>query len=201
MPVKKTVKAAEKETEVKETKKPAAKKTATAEKAAPAKKAAPKKTAAKKAAATVAAAETVKAVEKKTAEKKTAAKKTTAKKTAEKKPAAKKTTTKKTTVKTVAKPEVVKKSVQEYENIIDWKKGEAHAKGWLYIEVNANDLLTEVEAGVDNLEATCEAILNKLLEGDNIIDDPGENKVSGDLKVRYYCDNLSEDRRSYWDVN
>lgn len=203
MPAKKTVKAAEKETEVKVEKKPAAKKTTTATKAAPAKKAATTKTAAKKA-VKVEAEKAVETTEvKKTAAKKAApAKKATAeKKTAAKKPAAKKTTAKKTTVKKVAKPEVVKKTVKDYEDVINWKKGEAHAMDWLYIEINANDLLTEVEAGVDNLATTCEAILNCMLEGDGFIVEPAEeNKVSDTLTVRYYCDNLSEDRRKYFDV-
>ncbi len=145
---------------------------------------------------------------KKTAEKKTTAKKTTAKaaaekKTAEKKPAAKKTAAKKAPAKKAAakkaEPVVNKKSVQHYEDVINWKKGEAHAMDWLYIEIKAGDLLTEVEAGVDNLDATCQAILNCMLEGDGFIYDPGENKVSPDLTVRYYCDNLSEDRRKYFE--
>ena len=203
MPAKKTVKAAEKETEVKVEKKPAAKKTTTATKAAPAKKAATTKTAAKKAVKVEAekAVET-KEVKKPAAKKAAPAKKATAeKKTAAKKPAAKKTTAKKTTVKKVAKPEVVKKTGKDYEEVINWKKGEAHAMDWLYIEINANDLLTEVEAGVDNLATTCEAILNCMLEGDGFIVEPAEeNKVSDTLTVRYYCDNLSEDRRKYFDV-
>ena len=203
MPAKKTVKAAEKETEVKVEKKPAAKKITTATKAAPAKKAATTKTAAKKAVKVEAekAVET-KEVKKPAAKKAAPAKKATAeKKTAAKKPAAKKTTAKKTTVKKVAKPEVVKKTVKDYEDVINWKKGEAHAMDWLYIEINANDLLTEVEAGVDNLATTCEAILNCMLEGDGFIVEPAEeNKVSDTLTVRYYCDNLSEDRRKYFDV-
>ena len=141
-----------------------------------------------------------------------AAAKTTTKKTAtaKKAPAAKKTT-KKTTAKKVAepkavetkveekKPEVVKKTVKNYEDIINWKKGEAHAMDWLYIEINAGDLLTEVEAGVDNLATACQAILNCMLEGDGFIVEPAEeNKVNSSLTVRYYCDNLSQDRRKYF---
>lgn len=165
-----------KDTEKKTAKKPAEKKTA-------AKKTTEKKTAAAK----------------KTAEKKTAAvKKTAEKKTAEKKTAAKKTTAKKAPAKK-AEPVVEKKSVQHYEDVINWKKGEAHAMDWLYIEINAGDLLTEVEAGVDNLEATCTAILNCMLEGDGFITDPGENRIAPELTVRYYCDNLSEDRRKYFE--
>lgn len=145
---------------------------------------------------------------------KTATKKTT---TAKKTTAAKKTTTKKTTTKKTTtakkaaepkkaevkveekKPEVVKKTVKNYEDIINWKKGEAHAMDWLYIEINAGDLLTEVEAGVDNLATACQAILNCMLEGDGFIVEPAEeNKVNSSLTVRYYCDNLSQDRRKYF---
>ena len=152
-------------------------------KKAPAKKAAEKKTAEKKTA------------EKKTAEKKTAEKKAPAKKAAAKKPAAKKASVKK------AEPEVAKKTVKDYEDVINWKKGEAHGMDWLYIEINAGDLLTEVEAGVDNLATACQAILNCMLEGDHYITEPAEeNKVSAALTVRYYCDKLSEDRRKYFEI-
>ena len=113
-----------------------------------------------------------------------------------------KTTAKKMTTKAAPKKEPVvnKKSVKDYEDIINWKKGEAHAMDWLYIEVNANDLLTEVEAGVDNLDTTCQAIMNCMLEGDVFVVEPtGANKVSPALSVRYYCDNLSEDRKKYFE--
>lgn len=135
------------------------------------------------------------------AKKATATKKTTtaAKKKTTKKAAPKKTTTKKVEKKVEA-PVVNKKSVKDYEDIINWKKGEAHAMDWLYIEVNAGDLLTEVEAGVDNLSTTCQAILNCMLEGDGFIVEPSEaDKVNTSLTVRYYCDNLSEDRKKYFE--
>ena len=136
---------------------------------------------------------------KKTAKKTAAAADKTAAKTTAKKPAAKKTV-KKTAVKAEAAPVMPKKSVQDYKDIINWKKGEAHAMDWLYIEINAGDLLTEVEAGVDNLATTCNAILNCMLEGDGFIVEPAEeNKVSDTLTVRYYCDNLSETRKKYFD--
>lgn len=140
----------------------------------------------------------------KTAAKTTAKKATTAKKTtAAKKPATKKTATAKKAAEPKKveekKPEVVKKTVKNYEDIINWKKGEAHAMDWLYIEINAGDLLTEVEAGVDNLATACQAILNCMLEGDGFIVEPAEeNKVNSSLTVRYYCDNLSQDRRKYF---
>lgn len=182
MPAKKTVKTEEK----KVAKKTPAKKTATKkvveEKPVEKKAAAPKKATTKKA----------------TAEKKPAAKKTAAPKKAatEKKPAAKKTTAKKTTTKKAAASKAGYKTVQDYKDIINWKKGEAHAWDWLYIEINAYDLLTEVEAGADNLDTACQAIKECLLEGDNYINKPAA-EVSKDLTVRYYCDNLSEERGPY----
>ena len=172
----------------------------------------PKKRTCKRKTTTAAAESTTETTE--TVAKKTTAKKTATKKTAEKKTtAAKKTTTKKAAAKKVEAPvveetvkveepvvEVVKRSVKDYEDIINWKKGEAHAMDWLYIEVNAGDLLTEVEAGVDNLAATCQAILNVMLEGDGFIVRPTEeDMVYTSLTVRYYCDNLSADRRKYFE--
>ncbi len=204
MPAKKTVstetKATEKKTTVKETVK----------KETPAKKAATKKTTAKKETVKKEAApkkaetkveETAKKApaKKATVKKETVKKEAAPKKAATKKAAPKKTATKKTVKKEVT-PVVNKKSVKDYEDIINWKKGEAHAMDWLYIEVNAGDLLTEVEAGVDNLSATCEAILNCMLEGDSFIVEPTEaDKVNSSLTVRYYCDNLSEDRKKYFE--
>lgn len=181
MPAKKTVKTAAKKTTTK-------------------KAAAPKKETVKK------EAEPAKETVKKETVKKAPAKKAAPKKTAAKKAPAKKKETAKKEVKAVEKkaeekkPVVNKKTVKDYEDIINWKKGEAHAMDWLYIEINAGDLLTEVEAGVDNLDTACNAILNCMLEGDGFIVDPPEpNKVSETLTVRYYCDNLSEDRKKYFE--
>lgn len=133
-------------------------------------------------------------------------KKSTTKKTTEKKTTTKKTTAKKTTkkVKEVAKEEVIvnKKSVKDYIDIINWKKGEANGMDWLYIEISAEGLLTEVEAGVDNLETVCKAMLDTMLEGDTfIVEAKTENGVDSELRVRYYCDNLSPERRKYSEVN
>ena len=111
---------------------------------------------------------------------------TVAKKAAAKKPAAK-------------KPAVVKKGVQEYKDVINWKKWEAHNMNWLYIEVNAGDLMTELEAGVNNIKTVTEAMLDSMLEGDTFIVE--SEKASTKLTVRYYCDNLSEERRKYSEVN
>ena len=183
MPAKKTVKTA--------AKKP------TAKKAAPVKKEAVKEPEVKKEETVSAVKEAPKAAEKKPV------KKAAAKKPAAKKPAAKKVAPKRKAApkkETVQKPVVNKKTVKDYEDVINWKKGEAHAMDWLYIEINAGDLLTEVEAGVDNLATACNAILNCMLEGDGFIVEPSEpDKVSDTLTVRYYCDNLSEDRKKYFD--
>lgn len=93
---------------------------------------------------------------------------------------------------------VVKKSVQDYVDVINWKKWEAHNMDWLYIEVNAGDLLTELEAGVSNIATTSKAILECMLEGDEFIFEPKtKTKASEKLTVRYYCDNLSESRQKY----
>lgn len=188
MPAKKTAAAAE--TETKETvKKTAAKKTTATKKTAAAKKTT---------AASATDTETKTTAKKAVAKKTTAAKKTTtAKKTTAKKPAAKKA------VKAEETSAVVnKKSVQDYIDIINWKKGEANGMDWLYIEVKADDLLTEVEAGVDNLSTVCEAIQSCMLEGDTfVVDSAAEGKVDPALTVRYYCDNLSPERKKYSEVN
>ena len=126
----------------------------------------------------------------KKATKKVAKAETVAKKTATKSTTKKTTTTKKATVE--------KKSLQHYIDVINWKKWEAHNMNWLYIEINANDLLTEVEAGVNNVKTVCAAMLDTMLEGDGFIVEPKiKTKVSASLTVRYYCDNLSESRRKY----
>ena len=94
-----------------------------------------------------------------------------------------------------------KKTIQQYNEIIDQKKWDAHNQNWLYIEINAKALLEEVEPKVNNLTAVCKAMLEKMLEGDGFIVEPKiHSKVSGALTVRYYCDNLSPERRSYWEV-
>ena len=134
--------------------------------------------------------------------KKTTTKATTPKKVVKKTTTAKKVAPKKTTKKAVKKSAVEKQSLQKYIDVINWKKWEAHHMAQLYIEVNANDLLTEIEAGADNLDTCCKAILECMLEGDSFVVEPkAKNKVSKNLTVRYYCDNLSEDRRKYSDVN
>lgn len=133
----------------------------------------------------------------------TASKKPAAKpKAPRKKAAPKKTEAKKPAVKKAAEPKVQetpKKNMQDYKDVINWKKWEAHNMDWLYIEINAGDLMTELEAGVNNIENCCNAIKECMLEGDEFITEPKEaDKIGTVLTVRYYCDNLSEERRKYF---
>ena len=105
---------------------------------------------------------------------------------------------KKAPAKKAVAPKVVKKTVQDYIDVINWKKWEAHNMDWLYIEINAGDLLTELEAGVSNITTASKAILECMLEGDEFIFEPKtKTKASEKLTVRYYCDNLSETRQKY----
>lgn len=97
------------------------------------------------------------------------------------------------------KKELVKKSINEYIDVINWKKWEAHHANILYIEINANDLLTEKEAGVSNVKTVASAMIETMLEGDLFVECP-KNKLSSKLTVRYYCDNLSETRKKYEEV-
>ena len=99
-----------------------------------------------------------KAAPKKEAVKKAPVKKTVAKAAPAKNAPAKKAPAKKNVVKKAAPVDM--KSKQDYVDIINWKKGEAHAMDWLYIEINAGDLLEEVEAGKNNLKNVCDAILD-----------------------------------------
>ena len=86
-----------------------------------------------------------------------------------------------------------KKTVQDYIDIINQKKWDAHNIQWLYIDINAKELMTEVEPKVNNLTACCKAMMEIMLEG--------KTKIGGALTVRYYCDNLSPERRKYSEVN
>ena len=171
MPTKKTVKEV-----AEEVAKEVVEKKATKKKAAPAKKAEKKATTAKKVKKEAHAAKTVK-----------------------------KETTKKKVVKKTAKDKVEDldlKTVKDYEDAINWKKGEAKALDWLYIELSADALLTQFEAGKDNLKTVCQALYNCMLEGDYYIVEPTEdNCVLGTVAVRFYCDNLSPERKKVSEVN
>lgn len=95
-----------------------------------------------------------------------------------------------------------KLQVEDYRNCLQEKKQEAHNKQWLYIEVNAKDLLEECEAGVKNQNACCKGMLEAMLEGDGFIIEPkNKSKCSASLTIRYYVDNLSPERRKYSEVH
>ena len=80
-------------------------------------------------------------------------------------------TSKKDEKKETAKEEPKKLTVADYENIIRQKKNDAHNIDWLYIEVDADLLLNEIEPGVDNIDAVVTAVNNEMLEGDYVVSD------------------------------
>lgn len=89
-----------------------------------------------------------------------------------------------------------------YAEILWNKKVEAHDKQWLYIEVNAKELLDECEPGIKNQNTCCKAMLDAMLEGDYFIVEPkNKSKCAGSLTIRYYVDNLSPERRKWSEVN
>ena len=94
-----------------------------------------------------------------------------------------------------------KLTMQDYLNCLQAKKQEAHDKQWLYIEVNAKDLLEECEPGIRNQNVCCKAMLDAMLEGDGFIVEPkNKSKCAASLTIRYYVDNLSPERRKYAEV-
>ncbi len=90
---------------------------------------------------------------------------------------------------------------EQYATTIRAKKQEAHDKMWLYVEINASELLEECEPKVKNLTNCCKAMLDAMLEGDFFVVEPKvKSKVAGKLTIRYYVDNLHPSRRKYWDI-
>lgn len=97
---------------------------------------------------------------------------------------------------------MAKKTQMEYVEIINQKKLEYQAMGWVWFELNAKELNEEIEPKVSNVTAVCKAMLETMLEGDHFIVEPKiKTKVSGTLRVRYYVDNLSPERRTYAESN
>ena len=96
---------------------------------------------------------------------------------------------------------MAKLTMNDYSAKLQEMKWEAHNKQWLYIEVNAKELMNEMEPGSKNINAVCKAIYEALLEGDNILVKPETKTGMGvALTVRYYVDNLHESRRKYSEV-
>ena len=54
-------------------------------------------------------------------------------------------------------------SIEQYCDRLQAMKCEAHDKLWLYIEVNAIELLNDCVPGVKYLNACCKSMLRKLL--------------------------------------
>ena len=93
---------------------------------------------------------------------------------------------------------MAKLTMNDYSAKLQEMKWEAHNKEWLYIEVNAKDLMNELEPGAKNINTACKAILDALLEGDRILVTPKTKTGMGTaLTVRYYVDNLHESRQKY----
>lgn len=96
---------------------------------------------------------------------------------------------------------MAKLEMKDYAERLQNKKVEAHNKQWLYIEVNAKDLLEEMEPNVKNLNVCCKAMLDAMLEGDGFIVEPkSKSKCAGTLTIRYYVDNLSPERKKWAEV-
>ena len=93
----------------------------------------------------------------------------------------------------------MKKTLNDYIDLINAKKWDAHNKNWLYIELNAKDLVDEFEGPkVSNIKSAAQALLDTMLEGDRFIVTPKiKTKLAKDLTVRFYCDNLDPSRKKY----
>lgn len=90
----------------------------------------------------------------------------------------------------------------KYEDRLKELKQQAHDKMWLYIEVNARELMNDCEPGTKNLNAACKGMLAQMLEGDTFIVEPKvRSKIAGTLTIRYYVDNLSPSRRTWAAAN
>ncbi len=91
---------------------------------------------------------------------------------------------------------------EQYSEVLQDRKQAAHDNLWLYMDINAKELMEECEPGVKNLTACCKAMTDAMLEGDSFIVEPKvKTKIAGKLTVRYYVDNLHPGRRKYSEVN
>jgi hypothetical protein len=87
-----------------------------------------------------------------------------------------------------------KLTVNDYKNIIKDLKQQAHNNNQLYIELITNDLMLDNESAGKNVRVVSTALSDELLEGDKIL---GSRVGRKDFTVRFYCDNLSSDRKAY----
>lgn len=87
---------------------------------------------------------------------------------------------------------------EQYAALLQEKKQQAHDRMWLYIDVNAKELLDECEPKTKNITSVCKAMLEGMLEGDQFVVEPKiKSRIAGKLTVRYYTDNLSPQRRTW----
>ena len=84
--------------------------------------------------------------------------------------------------------QAVNKKVRD---VINWKKGEAHAMEWLYTEVDDAALMEELNIAKKYRSTVQLAMTNCLLEGDKVLVD---NKDF--YAVRYYTDVLNNRTRT-----
>ena len=91
----------------------------------------------------------------------------------------------------------MKKTIDEYRVIIKELKQQAHDSNELFIEVKTDDLMMKIEPAGKNVRTVSSALDKELLEGDIIL----ESRVGRrDFTVRFYCDNLSQERRTYYEA-
>lgn len=86
----------------------------------------------------------------------------------------------------------------EYEQMIRWKKFEFHENGWNAMDMSVKDIMASANDTEENLLNAIEGMKRNMLEGDSvIIGDVTHPDMT--FVVRYYCDNLSEDRKRVFD--
>lgn len=76
-------------------------------------------------------------------------------------------------------------------------KQEAAMKRWLYIDVNAGEMLASCKREEQELICCCAAMYAVMLEGDRIQVQPKTKRSQHKLTIRYYVDNLRLDRRRH----
>lgn len=82
----------------------------------------------------------------------------------------------------------------EYEEMIHWKKAEFHENEWNAMDLCVKDILSSAGDSEESLSLAVEGMKKNMLEGDCVIAGDIENPDMT-LTVRYYCDNLSEERK------
>lgn len=80
----------------------------------------------------------------------------------------------------------------DYREAVLFRKKEYNRNGWNELVIKASDLIAL--SGEKDVHAVCEGMLKNMLEGDRIVNGSADHP-SKDLKIAYYCDNLSESRR------